>query len=121
MKEDIQLLIFLYQNKTAYSPYTLMSYMRRFKSDKISATMLSNITGISKYRILKVTGKTAKTGGSLNPDSLEDILALAVRGFNEELCMRILRAGTSQVILSELTGITQSRLSRLWRKHEHLT
>lgn len=118
MIEDLRLLLTIYKNKGRYGEYTYLSLMRGFKSDKVSASMLSQVSGVSKHKILRVIGKTSMNGGKLNPETLEDMLELAVNGFKEETCLRVLRAGTSQGVLSHFTGINQSRLSRLWRKHE---
>ena len=118
MIEDLRLLLTIYSNKGRYSDYTLLGLMGGFTSPKISARMLEQLSGVPCHKILKVLGKTSMNGGTLNPESLEDILLLALRGFDDEICLRVLKGGTSQGVLAHFTGINQSRLSRLWRKHE---
>lgn len=62
------------------------------------------------------TMKTSRTGGALSPDSLEDIrdalFSRERRAIDYEAVVRALKKGTSQNMVTKLTGISQSSISR---------
>jgi len=68
-------------------------------------------TTISGY-----TQKSSKSGGNLNPDSLEDIREILYGKHNDQIkyqiIERVLAEGTSQGMISKLTGVAQSTISK---------
>lgn len=60
--------------------------------------------------------KSDKSGGNFNPTSLEDIrealFSKERKRINYNAILRALEAGTSQGVISKLTGISQSTISR---------
>lgn len=76
------------------------------------------IAKISKTTyILKHITKGSKLGGKVNPDSLENIRDLlflkhANSKISPQKITEVLELGTSQGMLSKLTGISQSTISR---------
>lgn len=71
---------------------------------------------INHLAIGKVTGKTSKNGGKLNPATLEIIRDLIFQ-FNDgrinwELVDRAVELGTSQSLISRLTGISKTQINR---------
>lgn len=71
---------------------------------------------VSYATISRILDKTDKTGGKLNPKSLEDIseiLFSKARGrTNYKLIKKVLTEGTSQGMISRLTGVPQSAISK---------
>lgn len=66
--------------------------------------------------IAKLSRKSTKTGGAINPKSLEDIRELL---FSSELgsvdwdvAKRVIKAGTSMTMICKLTGISKTTMSR---------
>jgi DNA-binding NarL/FixJ family response regulator len=86
--------------------------------DVFSNRQIANICGniLSHTTIGKFVKKDDKSGGRLNPKSLEDIaLALfskARKSIDYEAIRRALDAGTSQGMIAKLTGISQSTISK---------
>ena len=86
--------------------------------DVFSNRQISVIVGgiLSHATIGKLVKKEDKSGGRLNPKSLEDIsLALfsKARGrIDYSAIERALEAGTSQGMISKLSGISQSTISK---------
>jgi hypothetical protein len=62
------------------------------------------------------TNKTSKNGGKLNPESLEDLRDILFSRHNDQInykaIERALQAGTSQGMISKLTGVAQSTISK---------
>lgn len=83
-----------------------------------SARQLSALTEnqISHQTVTKLCGKTEKTGGKLNPKSLDEIKQCFHDRINNKvdysLISKILGSGTSQGMLGKLTGISQAKISR---------
>jgi hypothetical protein len=83
-----------------------------------SVRQINNIIGgkISNTTLCKYLVVKDRTGGRLNPNSLEDILQCLSDKENNcvdyRIVKRILLAGTSQNTLSRLTGINQSLISK---------
>lgn len=71
---------------------------------------------VSHTTIAGYTRKSTKTGGRLNPDSLElirEIMFMKHDGrIAYDLIGAVLDAGTSQNMLSRLTGVAQSTISK---------
>ena len=87
-----------------------------------SSRQIANIAGniVSHATISRFIQKDDKSGGRLNPKSLEDIaLALFSKARNRidySAIQRALEAGTSQGMIAKLTGISQSTISRKFGK-----
>lgn len=66
--------------------------------------------------ISKITKKSTKTGGAINPKSLEDIRELLfgseTGNVSWDLVEKVIKAGTSMTMISKLTGISKSTMSR---------
>jgi hypothetical protein len=83
-----------------------------------SNRQLANIAkgSISHSHIAKLTNKTAKSGGRLNPADLESVRDLMLQAdagrIDWELVKLTVRRGTSQNLLSKLTGISKSQINR---------
>jgi hypothetical protein len=62
------------------------------------------------------TQKKSKNGGNLNPESLEDLRDILFSKHNDQInykaIERALKAGTSQGMISKLTGVAQSTISK---------
>ncbi len=87
-----------------------------------SSRQIANISGniVSHATISRFIKKDDKSGGRLNPKSLEDIaLALfskARKRIDYSAVERALEAGTSQGMIAKLTGISQSTISKKFGK-----
>ena len=77
-----------------------------------SARMLVKVTGLPMSRVLAAMGKTAKTGGRLNPETLPDIVKCR-EFFDPALVKSIVKRGTAQTLLARLLGVNQSKVSRI--------
>lgn len=100
------------------------------KADLVSEAQELSYYGLfSNRQISKISGgalspsvlnaslsKNNKTGGRLSPENLEDILLILFskeRGaVDHKLIKKVLDNGTSQGMISRLTGISQSSISR---------
>lgn len=71
---------------------------------------------ISYTTIGGYTRKTSKNGGRLAPESLEDIREILFEKHNGRInykaIERVLQCGTSQGMISKLTGVAQSTISK---------
>lgn len=71
---------------------------------------------ISYTTIGNYTRKTSKNGGRLAPESLEDIREILFEKHNGRInykaIERVLQTGTSQGMISKLTGVAQSTISK---------
>jgi hypothetical protein len=83
-----------------------------------SARQLSALAGnsISHQTVARLCKKTEKTGGRLNPKSLDEIKQCfhdRINGtIDYQLISKILDAGTSQGMVEKLTGISQTKISK---------
>jgi malate synthase len=71
---------------------------------------------VSQRAIGKHSKKTTRDGGSINPNSLEDIRSILFT-FNDNsldwaLVKKVVSRGTSMTMLSRLTGISKTTMSR---------
>ena len=87
--------------------------------DLFSNRQISKISGgvLSHVAISANISKTNKKGGRFSPQSLEDIAIVLFsvtdgRGVDFDAVRRAMKAGTSQGMISRLTGLSQSRISR---------
>jgi hypothetical protein len=71
---------------------------------------------ISYTTIGGLTQKTSKSGGNFNPESLEDLREILFAKHNGQInykaIERVLQTGTSQGMISKLTGVAQSTISK---------
>lgn len=115
----ISLAIELRDNHTALEDGKIKESVTKLaESGFMSARQLSRICGnrISHTTITKTIGKTSKVGGSINPVHLEDIRKIifskSIEDVDYQLVRSLISDGTSQVMLSRITGIPQSTISR---------
>jgi len=86
--------------------------------DILSSRQISAIVNnkVSHSSISKMIGKNSKTGGNLNVGTLEILRNVLYSRSNGEtnfgLISEALEAGTSQGMISKLTGVSQSSISR---------
>jgi hypothetical protein len=83
-----------------------------------SNRQISKISGgrISHVKLRGYISKSSKTGGRFSPDSLEDLALVLFSKERENVdfvaVKRVLDSGTSQGMISRLTGVSQSSISR---------
>jgi len=86
--------------------------------DMLSSRQISAIVNnkVSHSSISKMIGKNTKTGGNLNVGTLEILRNVLYSRSNGEtdyqLISEALQGGTSQGMISKLTGVSQSSISR---------
>jgi hypothetical protein len=86
--------------------------------DMLSSRQISAIVNnkVSHSSISKMIGKNSKTGGNLNVGTLEILRNLLYSRSNGEtdygLISEAIKQGTSQGMISKLTGVSQSSISR---------
>lgn len=103
---------------TATKESLLASILELSSYDLFSNRQLAKIcrNRISYPTIRKYTLKNNKSGGRINPNSLEeirDILYARHNGVNNyNLIKIVLEDGTSQGMISKLTGVPQSSISK---------
>jgi hypothetical protein len=90
-----------------------ISELNIFSNRQIEKMAHNRITHLA---IGKVTGKTSKSGGKLNPATLETIRELIFEfsdgKINWEKVGQVVRMGTSQNLVSKLTGISKTQINR---------
>lgn len=111
--------IWIRDNHRNLSDARLFDLLEELDAEKFfSARQLSELVAkrMSHQKIAKHLGKKVRTGGKLNPNSLEDIKTCFTDKKNKQvnflLVRSILRSGTSQNVLSKLSGINQSLISK---------
>lgn len=89
------------------------------KYDLFSNRQISKISGgvLSHVAISAKIPKVNKKGGRFSPQSLEDIALVLFsvsdsRNIDFDAVRRAMKLGTSQGMISRLTGLSQSRISR---------
>jgi hypothetical protein len=86
--------------------------------DVLSSRQISAIINnkISHSSISKMIGKNSKTGGNLNVDTLEILRTILYSRSDGKtdyrLISQVLKGATSQGMISRLTGVSQSSISR---------
>jgi hypothetical protein len=86
--------------------------------DMLSSRQISAIVNnkVSHSSISKMIGKNSKTGGNLNVGTLEILRNVLYSRSNGEtdygIISEALKEGTSQGMISKLTGVSQSSISR---------
>lgn len=116
MNDDLQTVVDLQKHCQTLTSEQIAEELSQLTDPVFSARMMVKVTGLPMKAVLGAMGKTEKTGGRLNPETLPVILKLRDYGYVKEDVVWCLTEGTSQNLLSRLTGISQSRISRTWRK-----
>lgn len=112
--DDLTRVVNLYKHSKSMSPDDVLAEVQQLTDPVFSARMLKKVTGLSIRALLGALGKTQRTGGRLDPETLETILELRTYGFDRGKVLWCIKKGTSQTLLARLTGISQSRISRVW-------
>lgn len=117
--EIISVAIWLRDNATTISNEELLEKCIHLSSFGIFSNR--NITRLISKRfshatIGRHTNKTSRNGGAIAPESLEDIrdalFSKERKAIDYEAVARALKKGTSQNMVTKLTGISQSSISR---------
>lgn len=111
--------IWLRDNHSKLSDERVFELIEDIDTEKFfSARQFSALVGnkISHQKIAKHLDKRIRTGGRFNPISLEDIKRCfedrKAKKIDFLLVRSIIRSGTSQNVLSKLSGINQSMISK---------
>lgn len=89
-----------------------------------SSRQISAITNgkLSPASVSGIISKTDKTGGNLNPGTLEILRAILYSRADKRTDKRLIKAalgeGNSQGMIAKLTGVSQSFVSKIARKEE---
>lgn len=92
--------------------------------EMFSSRQISAITDgrFSPSKVSGLIGKTDKTGGNLNPGTLEILRGIlysrADKRTDKRLIKTALGEGNSQGMIAKLTGVSQSLVSKIARKEE---
>lgn len=90
-----------------------------FSSRQISAICNGKL---SPRFVAGLIGKTDKTGGNLNPGTLEILRGILYSRADKRTDKRLIKAalseGNSQGMIAKLTGVSQSLVSKISRKEE---
>lgn len=114
---DLDTVIDLYKWHNHLSVEDIEGLLSQLQDPVFSARMMEKVTELPMPVVLNAMDKRTKTGGRLNPETLETIRDLRDHGFNKADVIWVLEKGTSQNLLARLTGISQSKISRAWRQH----
>lgn len=123
--EALNSAIWLRDNNQTLSDIDLVAHiislgkLRVFSSRQISAIINGRV---SHSVITKLIGKTDKTGGNLNAGTLDILrnilLNRADDGTDYKLIARAVGMGTSQGMVSRLTGVPQGSISKKLRAND---
>lgn len=116
--DDLTRVVGLWLHGKYMAEETVLDEIRELTDPIFSARMLVKVTGLPMSRVLPARGKQVRTGGRLAPETLPDILELRSK-FDPDMVRAVVQRGTSQGLLAYLTGISQSRISRIMMKEEH--
>lgn len=89
-----------------------------------SSRQISAITNgrLSPSTVSLTIDKSDKTGGNLNPGTLEILRAILYSRADKNTDVRLIKAalgeGNSQGMIAKLTGVSQSMISKIARKEE---
>lgn len=115
----ISVAIDLRDNHEVMDPEKLESSVKKLaESGFMSARQITRICGnrIGVAKVTKMIDKHTKVGGKINPIHLEDlrkiIFAKSEENVNYKLVKSLVDTGTSQGMLSRITGLPQSTISR---------
>lgn len=88
-----------------------------FSSRQIHAIVNKNI---NRKAITELIGKTDRSGGALNPGTLDLLRSVLVNRATQETDYILIRdavgSGTSQHMVSKLTGVPQSTISKIVKR-----
>jgi hypothetical protein len=117
--QAINLAIWLRNNAHLISKQELISNIQDLaKFDLFSCRQIQRICGgrIGYTTIARYIKKSSRTGGFVNPNSLEIIREILYAKHNGQINYLAIRAvladGTSQNMVSKLTGVAQSTISK---------
>lgn len=116
---DLDTVVDLYKWHSHLSVEDIEGSLSQLKDPVFSARMMEKVTELPFQVVMNAMDKRTKTGGRLNPETLETIRDLRDHGFNKADVIWVLKKGTSQNLLARLTGLSQSQISRTWRQHHH--
>lgn len=98
---------------------SLLGSYKVFSSRQISAITNGKV---SPSAVSNIIGKANKTGGNLNPGTLEILRAILYSRADKRTDKRLIKAaledGNSQGMIAKLTGVSQSLVSKIARKEE---
>lgn len=117
--------IYIRDNAKVIEREELIKLVAELASLKVfSARQLSAITNglITHSVITKLIGKTDKTGGNLNVGTLDILRSILLNraddGTDFNLIQQAVGLGTSQGMVSKLTGVPQGTISKKLRRKE---
>jgi len=113
---DLRRVVELQRNAPHLTKDEILAELSVLTDPIFSARMMSKVSGLPLNVVLETMGKTAKTGGRLNPETLDVIWNLSEFGFVAEDVAWCVSMGTSETLLARLTGIPQSRIHRAYRR-----
>lgn len=114
--DDLTRVVELQKHSSSMGKDDILAEVALLTDPIFSARMMCKVTGLPMGAILPVMGKTEKTGGRLNPDTLSTIWSLREYGFVQADVIWCIDQGTSQNLLARLAGISQTRISRTYRR-----
>jgi len=107
------------EKQELHNAVSLLGSYEVFSNRQISA--ISN-GKVSPAVVSSIVGKASKTGGNLNPGTLEILRGIlysrADKRTNKRLIKAALEDGNSQGMIAKLTGVSQSLVSKVARKEE---
>lgn len=102
-----------------HNAVSLLGSYEVFSNRQISA--ISN-GRVSPGVVASIVGKVNKTGGNLNPGTLEILRGILYSRADKRTDKRLIKAaledGNSQGMIAKLTGVSQSLVSKIARKEE---
>ena len=110
--DDLTKVVILHKYHESMTENEILKTVGELTQPEFSARMMVKVTGLPMSKVLPAMGKTARTGGRLNPDTLPDIVTLREHGLDPDLVRSIVRRGTSQLLLARLLGKSQPTI---WR------
>lgn len=115
--DDLTRVVALWRHHSSMMPEDILAEVEKLTDPIFSARMMTKVTGLPMSRVLPAMGKTKRTGGRLNPETLPDILRLRDNP-DPDLIRSVVKRGTAQTLLAYLMGVSQSRISRIVRQEE---
>lgn len=106
------------QSETAEKEELLPLVKQVCEYSLFSNRQISNLTKCKIHHnvVAKFSNKRNRTGGAINPNSLEDIRTLLFSyetgAVDWDLVSKVVSAGTSMTMLSKITGISKTTMSR---------
>lgn len=110
--DDLTRVVQLQKHSNSMRRDDILAEIALLRDPIFSARMMEKVTGVPLNAILPVMGKTARTGGRLNPETLPVIWQLREYGYVEWDIFWCIDQGTSQHLLARLTGISETKIHR---------